>query len=280
MNPHYEMPSHHPESNRSRAPSVLAALATLILGFGLGAGTTLAFREDPVAPAPQVADLSEAELEAIWKPKVAEATAEVEQVHARVATLEADVADREEKIQALEAQMAKNKAGGASLRRQLDEARAELVEVKAQLAQALADKERLTGELQESRVALAQQQERTREAVNDGIERRWETFLAQARLDVCEKGGRNKMGKCREEVLASLDASVKDRFVHCVRAGQEAPTLREIAKDQETLPQHARWLGQDDRTTKDWYVQLCDPTLPEATGFAAAGGDGLTTAGM
>ncbi len=274
MNPHYEMPSHPPEPRPSRAPGVLAALATLILGFGLGAGTTLAFRDDPVAAEPQVAQLSEAELEAIWKPKVAEATAEVEQVHARVSTLEADVADREQKIQVLEAQVAKNKAGGASLRRQLEEARAELVEVKAQLAVALADKERLTGELQESRVALAQQQEKTRDAVNDGIERRWDTFLAQARLDVCEKGGRNKLGKCREEVLASLNAETHDRFVHCLRAGQEAPTLREVAKDQETLPQHARWLGQDDRTTRDWYVQLCDPTLPEASGFAS--GDGLS----
>ncbi len=110
----------------------------------------------------------------------------------------------------------------------------------AQLVVALADKERVTGELQESRVALTEQ---PRGAVNDGMERRWDAFLAQSRLDDCEKGGVNKLGKCREGVLASLNAGVHDPFVHCLRAGQDAPTLREVQKDQETLPQHARWLG-------------------------------------
>jgi hypothetical protein len=31
----------------------------------------------------------------------------------------------------------------------------------------------------------------------------------------------------------------------------------------ETLPHFARLMNQDDRHLEGWYLQMCDPTLPE-----------------
>lgn len=248
-----------------------ATAAALVLGIGIGSVGTWALQ----SPAPAVErevtrELTDAEMEAIWQPRVAEAAKSIEEAHTRISTLEADVASRETKIQELEAEMARRKEGGVALKKQLDTARAELATVKEQLAQALADKERLTAELQQSRVELADQKARAEKAETNEMEQKWTTFLAQARLEICEKGGRNKMENCRESVLAALDSKVHDQFLHCLRAGQEAPSVHEASKDLKDLPRFAAWLNQDEKATRDWYLQACDPTLPEAGATATA----------
>jgi hypothetical protein len=142
-------------------------------------------------------------------------------------------------------------------------ARAELAQVKAELAQALADKEHLTVELKSTVAKLEDQKKQTTAARDDALDQRWQKFVNQAELEICDRGGRKKLGGCREAVFAALSPDVRSAFSHCIRADQEQPSLREAGKD-EMLPQFARYVNQDERATRDWYILLCDPSLPEA----------------
>lgn len=71
------------------------------------------------------------------------------------------------------------------------------------------------------------------------------------------------MGKCREKVAEMMTDAMWRDFKHCVLAGQETPSVREIDK-KATPPEFSRYLDQEDKITRDWVVMLCDPTLPEA----------------
>ena len=83
---------------------------------------------------------------------------------------------------------------------------------------------------------------------------------------MCDRGNRKKLGHCRETVTSKVQVFRAD-FAHCLKAEQEMPSVHIAQKDEE-LPRFARWVDQESKITKDTYVLLCDPTLPEAKGFA------------
>ena len=72
------------------------------------------------------------------------------------------------------------------------------------------------------------------------------------------------MGRCCETITEALTPTMRDKFRHCIKAGQSVPAVLEAEKKQKKLPLYAEWLGQDNKVTKGWYVLFCDPTLPEA----------------
>lgn len=215
-------------------------------------------------------DLSNEEVEAICAPKVdeavAEATGEIEASSEKVRTLEGQVAAKEAEIERLESEMVARGAKGAELATALKTARAELSSLEAKLEQALAEKEELIIELYRTEVALEEQTSKTELAKEEGLVFKWRSFVGLAQLQICEKGGRRKMGRCRETVAAALDADVRAAFDHCIRSGQETPSLAEGVKGED-LPPFAQWVDEEQRQTTGWYVRLCDPTLPEAKNF-------------
>ncbi|MCA9488947.1 MAG: hypothetical protein KC621_03470, partial [Myxococcales bacterium] len=86
------------------------------------------------------------------------------------------------------------------------------------------------------------------------------------------KGNRKKLGNCREVVHATLSsADRRDAFAHCVRSGQATPMVRELDKGQ-VLPEFSSMLDEEQKQTKGWYVEMCDPTLPERTDIRLAEG--------
>jgi hypothetical protein len=100
-------------------------------------------------------------------------------------------------------------------------------------------------------------------AREDALTNRWNAFLADAQLEICEKGNRKKLGNCREVVESTLLADVRrDRFAHCIRSGQAQPAVHELDKDA-LLPQFAQMIDEEQKQVKGWYVDYCDPTLPE-----------------
>ena len=108
--------------------------------------------------------------------------------------------------------------------------------------------------------------EQTEEAIaarEDSLANKWVGFRNNAQLQICERGGRKKMGRCRDKVKDVLDASMRDRYVHCIRSGQSVASLHEAGKGEQ-LPDYAEWLDEESRITRGWYILLCDPTLPEA----------------
>lgn len=169
----------------------------------------------------------------------------------------------------------------AQLSTELDQARNQLASVTRQLSVAEDEKRQLQEALVATSSRLRETEEQlevkigeAEEAKIDATEQKWWRFLADSQLEICEKGSRKKMGRCREAVQSYLKTNVvRNKFVHCVRSNQAVPAVDFLDRD-ETMPRFAEFMNQDDRIVRDWYVQLCDPTLPEAVGI----GDALTPA--
>jgi len=219
-------------------------------------------------------ELTEAELEAACAPSVAEKAKDLEEAQEKVSRLSSDVATKEAKVAELEAEMTRRSERGRALVLELEKAKQELEEVKAALVIAEEEKAVLVQELtlteaklEETEEKLEEQIELTDLAKEDALTNKWYRFINDAQLEICEKGNRKKLGKCRESVQDHLMVdSIRDRFAHCVRSRQATPTVLLLEKG-EVMPQFASYIDQEDRITKDWYILLCDPTLPEADGF-------------
>ncbi|MFT6142934.1 MAG: uncharacterized membrane-anchored protein YhcB (DUF1043 family) [Myxococcota bacterium] len=252
---------------------VIGLLAGAILGFILFRGETTT----------QVVlqELTNEELDSLCAVKVDEAVGEAADeltvAQERVATLQDDVFGKERQVAEMEAEMTRRAERGRSLsaevtelREELEAARTELTTLKAELAAAVEEKEELFVQLRYTEEQLAEQRVETSVAREDALSFKWQTFVTASQLEVCEKGGRRRMGRCRETVTESI-ASFRTEFEHCIRSGQEMPGLQEAERTTEVLPMFSKWIDQEERITRDWYVLLCDPTLPEASGWDTPG---------
>lgn len=256
------------DTPRSRTVPLVGGLA---LGGGLAlmafAGGWLLHRPEAVTVEVPRAP-TDSELAVACAPEVQEVRDELTTAQARVAELERESASKAAEVNDLQARMAK----GGAVRDELARVKAELAEVKEQLRIAVAEKDRLLVELQDTQQELQATKEelvvtRTErdDAREDALANRWTAFLSDAQLEICEKGNRKKLGNCREVVEATLAADVRrDRFAHCIRSGQAQPLVRELEKDVE-LPQFAQMIDEEQKQVRGWYVNFCDPTLPERT---------------
>ncbi len=259
-------------------PSVAAAvlpfataLASLALGAVLGFAIAWIAKPAHTVEVPVPRNLTPAELEAACAPAIADTARDLEEAHEKVRTLTSTVATKEAKVAELEAEMARRAERGRALVAELERAKAELAEVKQQLEEAVAEKERLyeeltvtTAKLEATEVALEEQKRKTERAQEDALTNKWYRFINDAQLEICERGNRKKLGRCRETVQEKLMVpEIRDKFAHCVRSRQATPMVREIERGS-SLPEFAQWIDQEDKITKDWYIDLCDPTLPEA----------------
>lgn len=241
--------------------------AALVVGVVLGAvGAWLGL--SPRVPVDRVVtrELSDGEREGIWRPRVAEAAGRLDSARVRITALEQMVTERDREISVLEAALAATPAPDVETLGRLAAARAARTAAEADLVDARFENTQLLAELLNRTDALADQATRLDDAESRRHEALWTAFLAQSRLDLCDRGGAQKTGRCRDDVLGSLDERVHQVFLRCLRSGQEPPSLREAERGQEQLPQFASWLGPDDRATRDWFLLGCDPTLPEAPG--------------
>ncbi len=264
-------------SENDRGPSALAllvpfatAFAALLLGAGMGGVVGWVAHGPTVVEVPR--DPSPEELAKACAPEVAAKSAEVEEARGRVDTLTRTVAEREAQVQQLEAEMTSRAERGRAFAAELSTAKAELESLRTQLETALTEQRRLQGELtltvarlEQTEDALDEQVIATEMAEADALVAKWGQFIQSAQLEICEKGSRKKLGSCRETIEVKVGAvGVHTAFDHCVRSEQSTPNVRELGKD-EALPAFARWIDQDDRIVQGWFIQLCDPTLPEAT---------------
>ena len=215
-------------------------------------------------------DLTQEELEIACLPLMRETATTLEDAQGKVATLESQVRTKEEEVIRLEGEMSRRSTRGRELIRELDQAKRQLAALEEELNIALEEKAELLVALEESqqelkvtRVKLREQKEETHVAKEDALEQRWSTFLGRSQLEVCERGTRNRLGKCREAIEEAFGPEIRARFKHCVRSNQAFPEVKEIERKQE-LPAYGVWIDQDNRITRDWYVLFCDPNLPEA----------------
>ncbi len=246
------------------------AIAALALGAVLGVmiGWVVKPAEKIEVSVPR--DLTAAELAQVCAPQVNETVNELEKAQTKVSKLQSEVDSRDSRVKELEGEIKRRNSSGRNLVKELEQAKSDLAEAREQLRIAEGEKERLIVELTETKeelavtkVELEDQKEKTEVAKEDALTNKWYRFLNDGQLEVCEKGNRKKLGRCRETVEASLGAPARrDRFVHCVRSGQAVPTVHELEK-KATLPDFAEMIDEEQKQTKGWYVLWCDPTLPE-----------------
>ncbi|MDP2305264.1 MAG: hypothetical protein Q8P18_04475 [Pseudomonadota bacterium] len=265
--------------------------AALVLGAVLGimGARVTEYYQDPEVLSRPEGELSRAELIAkldasdrAYAQLLAEnakkqeaAQTEVTEATKKVTDLQGLVTSKQDEITVLELKSKKSAGKSASLKKELASKVAELDALKLELTTALLEKERLEGDLvvsrEETRVAQDQTltaQGETRVAQGETVDARWNGFVSDAIVSICEKGNRTKLARCKEEVRASLSSQRGAQFKQCVGSLQAQPRLVRVddkVKDPQ-MPRWSEWLDQDSSFTKDkWYVTFCDPTLPEAT---------------
>lgn len=192
---------------------------------------------------------------------------EIEAATKKVTDLESAVSKKEEEVKVLELKAKKSANKSAALKKELEAKLAELDALKLELETALADKAKLEADLLVSREETAMARQETEVARGETVDAKWEGFKAEAAVQICEKGNRNKLAKCKSEVSAALTSTRAKQFKHCLASGQATPRLvRKDKKDEDPLPRWAEWFDQNsDFTEGEWYIVFCDPTLPEAT---------------
>jgi chromosome segregation ATPase len=245
-----------------RTLTMLAALAGL--GF-----TTLGLTACQPEKVEVMRDPTDAEIKAKCAP-VDAIKDELTVAQTRVSELERDAATKEGKVKELEARIAKGAENGGKMKQELERLKLELAETQQKLAIAEAEKERILVELTDTKQELAQTKEelvltkdQRDQAREDALYNRWQKFLAASQLEICDKGNRKKLGGCREAVTAALAIKARqDKFAHCVRSEQAQPMVRELEKEA-TLPKYAEMMDEEIKQVKGWYVEFCDPTLPE-----------------
>jgi hypothetical protein len=240
---------------------------TLGLGFGLLIGIA-------TAPSPQAAaDVVTADdvtFAKVCAPIHEEADTQIEKLSVDIDDLTHRIADRKKQAAHLEAEMDKRAGAGKKLWNQLQQVREELA-VSMQQKEALEYEKadlilsltRTETQLADTEEALDEQVELTEEYRFESIEYNFERFVNASQLTICEKGNRKKLGECRGTVTALMTNGVLEQtFTHCIRSGQETPEVKLMGKE-EVLPEFSRFLDQQDKVVKDWYIHLCDPSLPE-----------------
>jgi hypothetical protein len=245
---------------------LITALGSLAIGVAFGFGVSWMTTSEVIVEVPR--DYTADELAAVCKPLMLETAEELDSAQIRVTNLESQVTMKEDRIASMEQEMTDRATRGAAyvagLKQELEQAREQLVTLQVQLDQALDEKEELMVRLVETEEELEEQKEETRTAKQETLDQRWESFTREAQLEVCERGNRKRLGKCRESIQAAMTEERRETYLHCLRSDQAEPVVHEAIK-KEPLPAFAEYLNEDDRIVKGWYVHFCDPSLPEAT---------------
>lgn len=262
----------------------------LVLGavLGVGGARVAEYYADPEILSRPEGEFSRAELiakldasEAAYAQLLAEnavkqetAQGEITKATQKVTELETQVATKQDEIKVLELKAKKSAGKSATLKRELEAKIAELESLQLQLTTALAEKAQLEEDLvvsrEETQVAREETtvaREETEVARGETVDARWSGFVSDAMVSICEKGNRNKLTRCKEEVREAFSSSRAARFKQCVGSRQAAPRLVRIdpkVKDPE-MPRWSEWVSEESAFTKGkWYVTFCDPTLPES----------------
>lgn len=248
-----------------------------LLGVGAGFMSHMLIAEPQMPSGTEIVtvkeELTQEELDLLCSDEVVDERDALRDAQTRVEDLESQLASRESEVNDLKAKARRNEAGAAAARERWQAMEAELVELQTRLAQAEEERDQALEDLQATVVALNDQIRETRKAKNEAARYKdlntkhsWDSFLANAKIAVCGElwvSGRGRQKRCNEAVDEALGAKIKAQFETCVDSYQSTPLF--LRNEADTLPAFATPVPKN-RFTKDrWYIQFCDPTLPEGT---------------
>jgi len=218
------------------------------------------------------------QLERACEPVVEEQKNRLTEIRQQLAGLEGEVAAKElevdqlrtqleapdispEATAELESALAAAKEGLAEVRHEVRSLRRTKDQLVDQLSATQAQLERTESDLEaEEAIREALQSERSA-LIEQAVTSRWLRMITESQLDICERVGRRRRESCRETVVGALK-TYRREFVHCVRSNEAVPSVHPLDRN-ERLPPFSFELDPDDRFLDGWYLQLCDPTLPE-----------------
>jgi hypothetical protein len=258
-----------------------ATIAAMMFGIVIG-GAAVWIVKPTRQPVEYLKTASLAELQLVCEPVVQEQETQLAKVKDEIVALKAQVAEKEAEVVQLRSAATKQgkraiSSDGRNYAGEPDKAREELAEARLQLTMMEEVKDQLVEQLTRTQERLAVVEGELTEQVaiaevlrdengklkDDVIVQQWFRFVTDAQLDVCESGSRKKTEDCRASVIGEI-SKIKREFVHCVRSEQATPMAKHLEKGA-SAPSFARMMDQDNKHLEGWYLQMCDPTLPEAT---------------
>ena len=254
-------------------------LSVGLLGVGLIAGTIGGYAmyglmNEPVVvkQPPEVikAGLTPEEMALLCVEQVQPETERARAAQQRVMDLEKDIAAKEAELAQMKAQDEKDETRRKAAAKKWKAMEEELNGLRTQLSQAEAERDEIKVRLEETVRDLRRQEQETqkfkemaKEYKDESIDNKWGGFTAEAKVEICDRGTRNRHEKCHEAVDAAI-APFQERYKACVNSRQAVPILRQLEK-KEPLPAFAERLPEDNKfTKKDWIIIFCDPSLPQS----------------
>lgn len=257
-----------------RGPMVLFLIAAVLVGFAGGyvMGSRSAAPGDTPAAAVAAAEPC--------APTAPPQTEQLVQAQAQVDTLATALRQKEAELAAAVSEAEQASDQKEALQAKARELEKSVFSLRGELGKAEAERDRLYTELKETVQKLDEQVAATEAARTEAAtwqakseDEGWARFVAESQTEICSRGTAKRIEGCQEAVVASLNPSIRDRFLGCVRSKGAVPTLGQVTKGSP-MPDFGEALPDDKRfPTKGWYVLLCDPTLPEAGEDAEDGED-------
>ena len=253
-----------PLSRLSLAALCAATLATACLDGEEPAGG----RAAPAAECPPPTAEALAELCA-QSPAGQDALSRAEAAQASLNSLSGELSRAEAALAELEAAGRNDAKRAAADKKKRDELEGQINALKGKISAVEGERDAAREELVATVARLDAQVAKTEAAEAEAEVQRgratgnqWQAFTAEAKLTICDRGGKRRSDKCHDAVTEALRPH-GPRFKACIDSGQAAPELRPLDKDAP-LPAHAERLPSNARFSKDgWAVVFCDPALPE-----------------
>ena len=247
-------------------PSILVVLSVAI-GFLL----SNLLRAPAPAPTPEPPPTAETDTASEEAPPPKSEREQLQEAQTEVENLKALLDARQEELELYQEKEIKDDKRRAAAAVRWKAMEAEIEDLKLRLEEAEGERDQLLTELKLTVQALDEQIAKTEQAKEvarkykrKSVENLWAAFSAEAKVKICDRGSRRRHIKCHEAVEMALNPVVQDRFQECVNTFQATPLLLQTEKDED-LPMFADYMDQENRfLKKGWYIQYCDPTLPEA----------------
>jgi hypothetical protein len=220
------------------------------------------------------AEFSEEELARLCSGNVKEHKEGILDLQGKVKGLQTTLLEKEKELDTLRTEAKKEKSPQTSKRQQ--ELESELATLRIQLAATEQERDTLRTELKQTLTKLDSQIRETKKYKSKAkkykrksVENLWKAFVADAKVQGCDRGSRKRHEKCWAEFnsVLTVESIHQQRFMTCVNTYQAVPVLRK-AKLFEKLPSFASWLSGEKnkgKYIKGWYIMFCDPSLPTNT---------------
>ena len=261
---------------------VAGALAGgILIGGAVGFVSHAVFRPPPppevVMPPPEVIEqqISEADLARLCETLTQDEKSRATEAQSKVTTLRGELDAKEAELAQLKSEKITDDKKRAAAQRRWKDMEAEIAGLKDKLVVAEKQRDEVREELRTTLRELDRQVSETQKYKEEAAVYKeksttnlWSSFQNGAKVEICDRGTRNRHEKCHEAVDAALTPALRERFNQCVNSGQATPALRQLEK-KAAMPEHAVRLADDNKFTKSgWVIVFCDPTLPEAGGGA------------